>query len=187
LFHNQTNFRERQIVSSSSGIPAGVCVVVTRLALCFWVGGAALFVVTSVAEQQHSRFDSVIRDQLATIRFPHYYQFGGICLGTALLASAVAAVLSRGCLRKTMLAVLVFTVLSAAIAVVDYGWVYRPLQEMIIPPGLARPAQFLTLHKLSPIINVMHLSMALIAAVIACLPEHRGPAATPSSPQPCRQ
>jgi hypothetical protein len=54
----------------------------TRLAISFWVGGAILFVITSVAEQRYPPFDSLIRDQLATIRFPLYYIFGWGCLGT---------------------------------------------------------------------------------------------------------
>ena len=158
-------------MSSDSGIFASISVAVTRLALSFWVGGAVLFVMTSVAEQRHSQFDSVIRDQLATIRFPYYYLFGWTCLGTAISASALAAILSHGCLRKRMLAAFAFTILSTAIAVLDYGWVYRPLQELISPPGLARTEQFITLHQRSRTINEVHLSLALIGALIACLPE----------------
>jgi hypothetical protein len=64
-----------------------LCVLATRLAISFWVGGAILFVITSVAEQRNPQFDSLIRDQLATIRFPLYYIFGWGCLGTTLVAS----------------------------------------------------------------------------------------------------
>ena len=158
-------------MSVGSGFLCRCCLAAARLALCFWVGGAVLFVITSVAEQRHSQFDSVVRDQLATIRFPLYYLFGWICLGTAISASALGAVLSdaRG-LRKRLLAVCVLTVLSTAIAVVDYGWVYRPLQELITPPGRARTEQFITLHQRSRLINEVHLSLALMAAIIVSLP-----------------
>jgi hypothetical protein len=127
-----------------------------------------LFVITSVAEQRHQQFDSVIRDQLATIRFPLYYLFGGICLATAISASALGAFLSQRCVRKPMLLICALTILSAAIAVMDYGWVYRPLQELITPPGLVRTEQFITLHQRSRLINEVHLSLALLAAIIAC-------------------
>jgi len=145
---------------------------VARLALCFWVGGAVLFVITSVAEQRHSQFDSVIRDQLATIRFPFYYLFGWICLGTAISSTAIGAMLSQGGVRKRLLVVCTLTILSTAIAVVDYGWVYRPLQELITPPGLARTEQFIILHQRSRLINEVHLSLALIAAIIVCWSDH---------------
>ena len=154
-----------------SKIMSHLCVMMTRLAITFWVGGAILFVITSVAEQRHPLFDSLIRDQLATIRFPLYYIFGWGCLATTLLASLIAAMLNKGCLRKRLLACFFLTLLSTVIAVVDYKWVYLPLQTLITPPGQARTQQFITLHDQSRIINEVHLTIALIAAIIVCLPE----------------
>ena len=143
----------------------------TRLAISFWVGGAILFVITSVAEQRHPQFDSLIRDQLAIIRFPLYYIFGWVCLGTTLIASVIAAMLNKGCLRKRLLACCCLALISTAIAVVDYKWVYQPLQVLITPPGQARTQQFITLHEQSRLINEVHLTIALIAAIVICLPE----------------
>jgi fucose 4-O-acetylase-like acetyltransferase len=143
----------------------------TRLAISFWVGGAILFVITSVAEQRHPQFDSLIRDQLATIRFPLYYIFGWVCLGTTLIASVIAAMLNKDCLRKRLLACCCLALISTAIAVVDYKWVYQPLQVLITPPGQARTQQFVTLHDQSRVINEVHLTIALIAAIVICLPE----------------
>jgi hypothetical protein len=143
----------------------------TRLAISFWVGGAILFVITSVAEQRHPQFDSLIRDQLATIRFPLYYIFGWGCLGTTLIASVIAAMLNKDCLRKRLLACCCLALISTAIAVVDYKWVYQPLQVLITPPGQARTQQFVTLHDQSRVINEVHLTIALIAAIVICLPE----------------
>ena len=143
----------------------------TRLAISFWVGGAILFVITSVAEQRYPQFDSMIRDQLATIRFPLYYIFGWGCLGTTLIASLIAGMLNKGCLRKRLLACFCLTLISTAIAVVDYKWVYQPLQVLITPPGQARTQQFISLHNQSRRINEVHLTIALIAAIIICLPE----------------
>ncbi len=105
----------------------------TRLALSFWVGGAVLFVITSVAEQRYSQFDSVIKDQLATIRFPLYYSFGWACLGITLVCSALGMVLTTGCLRKRLLAAFLLTLLSTGVAVADYRWfisLYRNLLSL---------------------------------------------------------
>ena len=154
-----------------SKLTSHLCVMATRLAISFWVGGAILFVITSVAEQRYSQFDSVIRDQLATIRFPLYYIFGWGCLGTTLIASLIAGMLNKGCLRKRLLACFCLTLISTVIAVVDYKWVYQPLQALITPPGQARTQQFMTLHEQSRLINEVHLTIALIAAIIICLPE----------------
>ena len=67
-----------------------VCVTLLRFLLAAWVGAAVLYVITSVAEQISPDFDSRIRDQLATIRFPIYYKFGAFIYGaTAVLAVAV--------------------------------------------------------------------------------------------------
>ena len=154
-----------------SKLTSHLCVMATRLAISFWVGGAILFVITSVAEQRHSQFDSMIRDQLAIIRFPLYYMFGWVCLGTTLIASLIAAMLNKGCLRKRLLACCCLTLISTAIAVVDYNWVYQPLQVLITPPGQARTQQFITLHEQSRFINEVHLTIALIAAIVICLPE----------------
>lgn len=154
-----------------SKLASHFCVMATRLAISFWVGGAILFVITSVAEQRHPQFDSTIRDQLATVRFPLYYVFGWGCLGTTLITAAIAATLNNGCLRKRLLACFCLTLLSTAIAVADYKWVYQPLQVLITPPGQARTQQFMALHDQSRIINEVHLTIALIAAIIICLPE----------------
>ncbi len=161
-------------------LPA-ICTMLVRLALGFWVGGAVLFVITSVAEQTSPLFDSVARDRLATIRFPFYYLFCWICLGTALLSSILGYVCSLGCLRRRLSATAVLVVISLGIAVADYFWVYRPLQALIIPPGEARTQQFLTLHDRSRHINELHLTIALVAAVVICLPEKAQATCPPSA------
>jgi len=165
-------------------IVRSLSVIAARLSLSLWVGGAMLFVITSVAEQTYSEFDSVIRDQLATIRFPLYYLFGWGCLGIATVSTALGALLQRGCLRKRMIAAFCLTLLSTAIAVVDYKWVYQPLQTLITPPGKARTQEFMTLHDRSRIINETHLTIALIAAILICLPDKP---ATAAEPQVCRE
>jgi hypothetical protein len=60
---------------------------------------------------------------------------------------------------------------------VDYFWVYQPLVAMITPPGEPRPSGFVWYHNASKHINEAHLTLALVAALIACWP------ARPRSPQ----
>jgi hypothetical protein len=153
---------------SGPGLICRTAVLLVRLALAFWVGGAALFVITSVAEQRHPRFDSVVRDELATIRFPLYYQFGWACLAVAGVASLVA--MAHPSLRRRMLLVLAGIILSASIALGDYVLVYGPLQKLIDPPGQVRNQEFITLHNRSRMINEVHLSIALLAVVFASWP-----------------
>ena len=148
-----------------------VTVTVARLSLAAWVGAAMLFVITSVAEQRSPAFDSIIRDQLATLRFPWYYMFGTICLSLALVGSTVGALLSTGGVRKRLLAASILTLLSGGIAGADYACVYSPLQSLIEPPGKSRTEDFIVLHERSRLINEIHLGLALLAAVVICIPE----------------
>lgn len=154
-------------MSAQTGFPTSLSILLTRMALSFWVGSAILFVITSVAEQVHPSFDSMIRDQLATIRFPHYYRFGGICLGVALAGSLFAGLRCSGRTRKPMLIVFGLTFVSTAIVVFDYMMVYEPLQTLITPPGKVRTEQFQTLHDRSRIVNEVHLTIALVACLLA--------------------
>lgn len=149
---------------------ASAAVTTMRMSLALWVGGAALFVITSVAEQTNPEFGSIIRDQLATIRFPLYYVFGGILLATAIFTGGVAVTTTSGCLRKRITAALAFTILSAGCAAGDYFWVYRPLQQLITPPGQARSQEFVTLHERSRHANELHITLALVAAVLSVIP-----------------
>ena len=152
-------------------LAVSLAVTVTRLSLAAWVGGAALFVFTSIAEQRSPAFDSMIRDQLATLRFPWYYIFGTICLSLGLVCSAFGALLSTGCIRKRLLAASLLTLLSSGIALADYAYVYSPLQSLIEPPGKSRTQDFIVLHERSRLINEIHLGLALLAAVVICIPE----------------
>ena len=154
-------------MSAQTGFPTSLSILLTRLALSFWVGSAILFVITSVAEQVHPSFDSMIKDQLATIRFPHYYRFGGICLAIALAGSLFAGLRCSGRTRKRLLIVFGLTLFSTAIVVFDYMMVYEPLQTLITPPGKARTQEFLALHDRSRIVNEVHLTIALVACLLA--------------------
>ena len=77
---------------------------VARLFLVAWIGGAALFVITSIAEQRTPEFDSIDKDRLATIRFPLYYLYGAICLSTATAATGLAIATTPRGNRKKLIA-----------------------------------------------------------------------------------
>ena len=143
---------------------------VARLFLVAWIGGAALFVITSIAEQRTPEFDSIDKDRLATIRFPLYYLYGAICLSTATAATGLAIATTPRGNRKKLIAGFTLCVLSAAIAGYDYVAVYSPLQRAITPPGQVRGPDFLSLHQQSEFINEVHVSLALLAAILICLP-----------------
>ena len=141
-----------------------------RLFLVAWIGGAALFVITSIAEQRRPEFDSATKDRLATARFPLYYQFGTYCLGTSIVATAIATVTAKRENRKRLIAALTLCIVSAGIAAYDYQEVYLPLQKAITPPGQVRGPDFITLHERSATVNEIHISLALLAAILICMP-----------------
>lgn len=141
-----------------------------RLFLVSWIGGAALFVITSIAEQRTPEFDSIDKDRLATIRFPLYYLYGAICLSTGTAATGLAIATTPRGNRKKLIAGFTLCVLSAVVASYDYVAVYSPLQKAITPPGQVRGPEFLSLHQQSEFINEVHVLLAAIAAILICMP-----------------
>ena len=158
-------------MSALNRISHGLFLTMARLFLVAWIGGAALFVITSVAEQRMPEFDSATKDRLATVRFPLYYQFGAICLGTSIVATGIATVTGKREHRKRLIAGLTLCLVSAGIAAYDYLEVYLPLQKAITPPGQVRGPEFIKLHERSAVVNEIHISLALLAAVMICLPK----------------
>jgi len=150
---------------------AHVAATATRLLLPAWIGGAALFVVTSVAEQRFHGFDSTIRDQLATVRFPWYYLYCWLTLGTAAATACLSATIKPAQNRRNAIIVALLTCTALIIAVADYTLTYKPLLKLITPPGQERTEDFRTLHDRSRIVNQIHLTIAIAATLAACLPQ----------------
>ena len=157
-------------MSALNRISHALFLTIARLFLVAWIGGAALFVITSIAEQRRPEFDSAAKDRLATVRFPLYYQFGTYCLGTSTVAAAIATLTAKRENRKRLITSLTLCILSAGIAAYDYQEVYVPLQKAITPPGQVRGPEFITLHERSATVNEIHLSLALLAAILICIP-----------------
>jgi hypothetical protein len=144
------------------------CLMIARFALSAWIGAAVLFVVTGVQEVRHD-FDSTIRDALAALRFPMYYYFGFTLTGIALLSTTVAALLTPKCRRRLGISAgLVLVAMS--MMVVDYIWIFQPLHEIVTAASSVKPAGFQTLHERSKHINMIDLTICLVAAITLCWP-----------------
>jgi len=143
-----------------------------RLTLAAWVGAAGLFVVTGVREvttDEGYLRDSAVRDALVAARFPAYYAFGFSLVATG----TVCVVLLPGdhfgsSRRKAVVLGLLCAVLL--LMAVDYVAIYRPLLEMVTPPGQVRPARFVQYHSASKWINAVDIGMCVVAAVLLCWP-----------------
>jgi hypothetical protein len=136
-----------------------LCLTLARVLLSAWVGAATLFVINGVRMVTSGHFDSMARDHLSLIRFPPYYVFGFLAVGTGL----VLLILAAGYPRRLGIGLLI---LSLILMFVDYFGVYLPLAAMITPPGHVRPSQFDWYHRASMVINMAHVGLCLIAAIL---------------------
>ena len=137
--------------------------VLSRFLIAAWVGAAALFVVTSIAEQQSSDFDSIVKNQLALIRFPYYYLFGFIMVGGslgALLFTERKQYWIRWWISVGLLS------LTLTVMLIDYFAIYMPIQGMIADPTAAKTDEFIKYHNYSKNINMLHVTLSLISAFI---------------------
>ncbi len=137
--------------------------MLSRCCFSAWVGAAALFVVNAVAQVTFPGFDSIVRNQLALLRFPAYYAFGFGLVGTGLVSLAV---IGRVRLMEPRRWRWAMSCAAAALLLMtaDYLFVYLPLEAMITPPTAPRPANFITWHRLSTGINALHVGLTAIVA-----------------------
>ncbi|MBD3671943.1 MAG: hypothetical protein HUJ26_00325 [Planctomycetaceae bacterium] len=138
-----------------------------RFCLCSWVGAAALFVTAGVAEIKSNQFDSLTVNQLVSARFPHYYRFGFTLVGVGSVCSFLslnhsAWTRTRGLLTGGLL------VVAFIIMLIDYFAIFLPLLEMMQSTTL--DSNFEKYHEASKNINMVSLSLVMIAAWIACWP-----------------
>lgn len=140
-----------------------------RFCTSAWIGAASLFVVVGVAEVTSGGFDSSVKDMLVAIRFPAYYVCGVMLLSAAFVGSLVAG-RSESFPRYRRIATLMLLAMAIAIMAIDYLWIYKPLLEMVIPPGQAKPARFRDYHQASKWINFANIAICLAATVLANWP-----------------
>ena len=143
---------------------------ILRFALCGWVGAAVLYVATSVAEQVSPLFDSTIRDQLATIRFPFFYGTGFILQTTAILSAGYLSFKGVFISRARIKLILALVAIGLIGFAYDYIFIYQPLLDEITPAGKPRTEAFTTLHAWSRHINEVNLLLLFTASVAAAIP-----------------
>lgn len=140
------------------------CLALARVLLAAWVGAATLFVVNGVRLVTSPQFDSVARDQMTLIRFPSYYLFGMV----AVVGSLVCLMLVRGYPHRLVIGLVIVALL---LMILDYVVVYRPLEQMISPPGQPRSSQFESYHRASMMINAAHVGLCLLAVFLLSIPK----------------
>ena len=143
-----------------------ICLSMQRFLLSAWVGAAVLFVITSVAEQQFEDFASSIKNQLALIRFPLYYGFGFVVLGTSLLCGAGRII--KGERTSSTVIVFVLPVLANLLMAYDFQFVYRPLADIMVDLLRPRDDEFTKYHQMSKYINAVGILLTMIAAMLVC-------------------
>jgi hypothetical protein len=141
----------------------------SRFCICAWVGAAALFVVTAVAEATSPEFSSEMKRSLALLRFPFYYAFGFALVSAALLAGLLSGRhWAAGGVRRWFYRALLALALGGMIF--DYLAVYQPMEKMLAASETARPAEFERYHRASMYVNAGHVGLCLLAALVICWP-----------------
>lgn len=154
------------------------CLTIARFVLPAWIGAAALFVVTSIAEQRSTAFGSDVKNVLAALRFPAYYGFGFVLVGVGLIGGAMGV--DRHQHRRRWWGLVGCLVLALLLMIVDYFAIYSPLHAIVTDPSGVRDARFLQLHHWSEQINTIDVALCLIAAIAACSSERPPQHPTPN-------
>ena len=144
-----------------------LALTVVRFASAAWVGAAVLFVVNAVQMTISRKFESIVLDQLALLRFPTFYVVGFVLVGAALIGSALTG--ETISLRRRRVLLGLFG-LALMVMLFDYLVIYLPLEKMINPPGQPRPEGFRVLHRWSEITNLGGLVLVLLGAGLASWP-----------------
>lgn len=155
-----------------------LCLTIARFALSAWIGAAALFVVTAIAEQRSTAFGSDVKNVLVMLRFPSYYGFGFVLVGLGLVVGAVGIDRPRN--RRRWFVLVGSLVLALLLMIVDYIVIYSPLLAIVTDPSGVRDARFLGLHRWSEQINTVDVTLCAIAAIAVCWPEKRLELPTPN-------
>jgi heme A synthase len=139
--------------------------ILLRFSLCAWIGAATLFVVTGIRVVTSDLFEPVTKNQLAELRFPAYYLFGFVLVGTGTGAAGLLSV-RRSASQKRLRIVLTLCLTTLAIMLVDYLWIYSPLADLMSQPDARNLPEFAKYHTWSKWINVASLSTCLLAAMM---------------------
>ena len=135
---------------------------IAKFCISAWVGAAVLFVVVGILEVTRGGFDSTTKDSLVVIRFPAFYIFGFALVTAGWVGVFVAGCTYEICAKKRGI-LLGLLSLALILMVVDYIWIFRPLAQMVTPPGQSKPAHFTTYHEASKWINLAGLFVCSLA------------------------
>ena len=156
-----------------------LCLTIARFVLSAWIGAAALFVVTSIAEQRSTAFGSDVKNVLAALRFPAYYSFGFVLVGLGLVGGAMGVDCTNR--RRGWLTIVGCLTLALILMIVDYMAIYSPLYAIVTDPSGVRDTRFMELHHWSEQINTIDVTLCLIAALTVCWPTTNSESPTPNS------
>src|SRR5258708_5004095 len=146
-----------------------VCLGILRFCLAAGVGIAVFFVMVVIDLRQSNLFAEETKFDHPKVLFPLYYGFELGLVGPALVCAVVGLWNARiGRARKLVLLQLV--IVAAALALWDYGMIYRELLEMMDGPQ-PLPSTFHALHRLSRSLNTATVGAITMAAVLALIPE----------------
>lgn len=175
------------IDSNSLSLPgachlARVCLLLSRLFLTAWVGIAIFFVMVILKLRNPELFNPTALLNHPRVLFPLFYQFEFGLLGLTLVTGAIARLFGAG--RRSFQVGLLLTAAALLLAMLDYQFVYRPLESMLEQPEL--PRDFARLHHLSRWINSAGVGLTAVAACLLLWPErpHRTVENEPAATQP---
>lgn len=151
---------------------------IAKFCISAWVGAAVLFVVVGILEVTRGGFDSATKDSLVIIRFPAFYVFGFTLITAAWIGIFVAGCTNEVCAKKRGILLGLLSVVLI-LMVVDYIWIYRPLAQMVTPPGQSKPANFTAYHEASKWINLAGLFVCSLAVWLLNWPT-KAPSCAPS-------
>jgi len=143
------------------------CLLLLRFCLSAWAGIAIFFVVEVIELRQSNLFGEETKFNHPKVLFPLYYGFEFALLGAAGLCAAMLLG-SRELGRGRKLALLALVLGACALAVWDYGAIYRDLMTMMEATPL--PSAFHALHRLSRNFNGTILGLTVAGALVALWP-----------------
>jgi hypothetical protein len=158
------------------------CLMIMRFCLSAWAGIAIFFVVAVIELRQSNLFGEETKFNHPKVLFPLYYGFEFSLLGAAAIC-AMVLVGSRELGRRRKVTLLGLVLGACALAVWDYGPIYRELMAMMESTPL--PPAFHALHRLSRNFNGTILGLTVAAALVALWPT-RPPAPPTAGASPDR-
>lgn len=147
----------------------GISLAILRFCLAAWVGIAVFFVMVVIDLRQSNLFAEETKFDHPKVLFPLYYAFEFATLGPALVC-AVVGVWNVRVGRARRYALLLLVSFALALALWDYGMIYRDLLEMM-NGSLPLPPEFHSLHRLSRRMNEVIVIAVAASAVLALIPE----------------